>query len=56
MLSASDDPRLAAFTDLKGRVSRGEALSSATHTLKPIVDANAAAHRAKSKAMSDFSG
>jgi hypothetical protein len=44
------------FTDLKRKVSRGEALSAAIHTLKPEVDANAEARRAKNQAMSDFSG
>lgn len=44
------------FTDLKRKVSRGEALSAAIHTLKPDADANAEARRAKNQAMSDFSG
>jgi hypothetical protein len=44
------------FTDLKRKVARGEALSAAIHTLKPEVDANAEARRAKNQAMSDFSG
>jgi hypothetical protein len=43
------------FTDLKRKVSRGEALSAAIHTLKPEADANAEARRAKNQAMADFS-
>jgi len=43
------------FTDLKRKVSQGEGLSAAIHTLKPDADANAEARRAKSQAMSDFS-
>ena len=44
------------YTDLKRKVAGGEALSAAIHTLKPEVDANAEARRAKHQAMSDFSG
>ena len=42
------------FTDLKHKVAAGEALSSAIHTLRPEVDANAEDRRAKEQARVDF--
>ncbi len=42
------------FTDLKRKVTAGDRLSAAIHTLKPNVDADAEARRAEDQALSDL--
>jgi hypothetical protein len=42
------------FSDLKRKVSRGEGLSAAIHTLKPQADARAEERRAKDQAQADL--